>query len=119
MRRVLFVDDEPAVLDSLKLLLRRQRDTWDMVFVTSAAAALAELQRQPFDVIVTDMRMANVDGAQLLACIAECWPKTRRLVLSGYAETETFARVQKFAEQFLNKPCVKADLTAAIEGSRG
>jgi len=61
--RVLFVDDDQAILDGLHNLLRKQHRVWDMVFVTSGAAALEALRLGPFDVIVSDMRMPGMDGA--------------------------------------------------------
>lgn len=57
MKRILFVDDEQHVLDGLKNILRRERKKWDMVFALGGKAALSELERGPFDVVVSDMRM--------------------------------------------------------------
>src|SRR3954471_12966129 len=104
-RRILFVDDEQNVLDGLRNLLRRQRQQWDMLFVTSGKAALEELARQPVDVIVSDMRMPGMDGAELLTRIRDLYPQTARIVLSGHAEREAIARVVSVAHQFLSKPC--------------
>lgn len=104
-RRILFVDDEQNVLDGLRNLLRRQRQRWDMLFVTSGKAALEELARQPVDVIVSDMRMPGMDGAELLTRVRDLYPQTARIVLSGHAEREAIARVVSVAHQFLSKPC--------------
>ena len=82
-RRVLFVDDEQGVLDGLRNVLRGQRGEWDMVFVLSGAAALVEIDRQEFDVVVSDMRMPDVDGAMLLGAIKEECPATVRIMLSA------------------------------------
>jgi HD-like signal output (HDOD) protein len=103
-RRILFVDDEQNVLDGLRNLLRRQRQQWDMMFVTSGKAALEELARQPVDVIVSDMRMPGMDGAELLTKVRDLYPQTARIVLSGHAEREAIARVVSVAHQFLSKP---------------
>ncbi len=64
--RVLFVDDEPHVLASLRRSLRKLRGRWEMGFEPGGEEALQELSRQEYDVIVTDMRMPCMDGAQLL-----------------------------------------------------
>src|SRR5208337_5359055 len=82
-KRILFVDDEQSVLDGLEDLLVRYRHRWEMVFVTGAAAALDQMRKKPFDVIVTDIRMPGMDGAALLRLVSEKYPGTVRIVLSG------------------------------------
>ena len=56
-KRILFVDDDAAVLGALKAVFHRERKRWDMVFVTGGGEALEEFRKQPFDVIVSDMRI--------------------------------------------------------------
>jgi YesN/AraC family two-component response regulator len=63
VKRVLFVDDEPMVLTGLKRSLHPMRAEWEMVFATGGVEALAAMDRQTFDIIVTDMRMPGMDGA--------------------------------------------------------
>lgn len=113
--RVLFVDDEPRILDGLRDLLRKQRHRWTMEFVLGGEAALAALDRAPFDVVVTDMRMPRVDGARVLAHAQERHPQALRIVLSGQTEVDAALRAAHVAHQFLAKPCDAATLTGAIE----
>jgi HD-like signal output (HDOD) protein len=101
---VLFVDDEPHVLDGLRNVLRRQRREWDMAFSVGGDAALAELEREPADVVVSDMRMPGMDGAELLARVRDLYPGTARIVLSGHAEREAAMRALPVAHQYLSKP---------------
>ena len=115
MIRILFVDDEPRVLDGLRRLLRTHRDRWDMVFALGGAAAMTELERGAFDVIVTDMRMPEMDGLALLTAVRERWPRTARIVLSGYMDMEVLLRSTSVAHQFLAKPCDPAELEAVVE----
>jgi putative nucleotidyltransferase with HDIG domain len=117
MRRVLFVDDEPRVLDGLQRMLRSQRSRWEMVFAPGGEAALRELERASFDVVVTDMRMPGVDGSALLHAVAARSPDTVRIVLSGQTEFEVALRVLPIAHQFLMKPCEARSLEQAIEQS--
>jgi HD-like signal output (HDOD) protein len=104
-KRILFVDDEPGVLDGLRNVLRGRRKQWDMVFACGGPAGLEEVERAPFDVVVSDMRMPRIDGATLLARVRELRPETVRIVLSGQSDRETALRSVFVAHQFLSKPC--------------
>jgi len=86
-------------------MLRGFRDEWDMDFAESGAEALARLAEAPFDVIVSDMRMPGMDGAQLLGEVMRLYPDMARLVLSGQSEQETIMRAVGPAHQYLSKPC--------------
>jgi HD-like signal output (HDOD) protein len=105
VNRVLFVDDDVPVLDGLRARLHALRSRWDMVFVETAARAITEMEHRPCDVVVSDMRMPGIDGAELLKVVSERWPEAIRIVLSGYAESEQTARLLPIAHQYLSKPC--------------
>jgi putative nucleotidyltransferase with HDIG domain len=113
--RILFVDDEVSILDGLQNLLHKQRHMWDMVFSVGGEAALAELEKGPFDVIISDMRMPGMDGAALLTAVKEAYPNVARIVLSGQAEREALVRALPVAHQFLSKPCDADVLRIVIE----
>jgi HD-like signal output (HDOD) protein/ActR/RegA family two-component response regulator len=115
MKNILFVDDEPMVLQGLQRMLRPHRGLWDMSFAAGGAEALAMLETKPFDAVVTDMRMPGMDGARLLELVRERYPATIRMVLSGYFESETAMRAVPVAHQFLAKPCDPEKLREAIE----
>ncbi|MEM8917105.1 MAG: response regulator, partial [Pseudomonadota bacterium] len=74
--RALFVDDEPMVLNGLRRMLRSLRGDWDMDFATSGKEALAKMSDGGFTVIVSDMRMPEMDGAALLDEVAVRHPET-------------------------------------------
>lgn len=116
-KRVLFVDDEPAILDGLRNVLRGQRKEWDMVFALGGQAGVAELEKARFDVIVTDMRMPVVDGAALLNKAKEQHPDAVRLVLSGQSDAQTALKSAFVAHQFLAKPCEPDRLSAVVKRS--
>ncbi len=103
--RVIFVDDEPRVLEGLKRMLRPKRNEWNMKFVGSAQAALEALKAEPCEVVVTDMRMPGMNGAELLEVVQRDYPDTIRLILSGQAETESVMKALGVSHQFLSKPC--------------
>lgn len=114
LKRILFVDDESALLDGLRGRLRSMRANWEMVFVESGSRAIAEMEHRAVDVIVTDMRMPVMDGAQLLAHVSDRWPETVRIVLSGYSEEEQARRLLPIAHQFLSKPCESAQIEGVV-----
>jgi HD-like signal output (HDOD) protein len=114
-RRLLFVDDEPAILDALQAVLRRQRHEWDMVFAVGGAAGLAQIDNSSFDVVVTDMRMPGINGAELLRQVKSKQPHAVRLVLSGQTDTETAMKTVFTAHQFLAKPCDAEQLLAVVK----
>lgn len=114
-RRILFVDDDQAVLDGLRRRLYRAISKWEMKFVCNAALAIEELQALPYDVIVSDMRMARMDGAQLLEVASARSPETVRIILSGYAEERQVMRLVPLAHQYVSKPCEPERLEQVIE----
>lgn len=117
LKQVLFVDDEVDVLDGLRDALRRHRRVWRMRFAIGSAAALAELEREPADVIVSDIQMPGMDGGELLATVQERWPATIRIVLSGYARTAAVTRASTVAHRILGKPCNVDELARVVERS--
>ncbi|MBW8461613.1 HD domain-containing phosphohydrolase [Acidovorax sp.] len=81
---VLCVDDEPSILAALKRVLRSE--DCQVLQAGSGAEALTLLEQHPVDVVVSDMRMPAMDGAQLLAQVRQRWPHTARVLLTGYAD---------------------------------
>jgi CheY-like chemotaxis protein len=112
--RVLFVDDDPSILGALRRLFHRERPTWDMTFVEGGPAALAELRRSSYDVVVTDLRMPDLDGGTLLAVVAAERPATVRIIVSGYADPNLSERARQSAHLVLTKPCDRNELREAI-----
>src|SRR5208282_4709061 len=86
--RILFVDDEPLTLEMLQVTLETMSGEWEMSFASSGASAFELMAKEPFDVVVSDMRMPGMTGAQLLNEVMKTYPGTVRLILSGYAEND-------------------------------
>ena len=105
MKRILFVDDEPNVLDGLRRMLRGMRQQWEMEFAESGPQALRRLAEAHFDVVVTDMRMPGMDGSALLGEVLQQFPSTVRIVLSGQCGRESVLQAVGPTHQFLTKPC--------------
>jgi HD-like signal output (HDOD) protein len=104
-KRILFVDDEPMVLQGIQRSLRSMRGEWEAEFATGGPEALEMMARAPFDVVITDMRMPGMDGAQLLERVRVQFPRTVRIVLSGQSDRESILRSIGPTHQYLSKPC--------------
>jgi response regulator RpfG family c-di-GMP phosphodiesterase len=113
--RVLFVDDEPQVLDGIQRSLHKQVD---LRTAPSAAEGLVLLREAgPFALVISDLRMPVTNGAQFLASVREQAPDTVRMILSGQADLQaTIAAVNEgHIYRFLSKPCPSEQLLAAVE----
>jgi len=113
-KKVLFVDDEPAVLDALKRILHKnfQLDT-----ATSGVEAIAAATRNgPYAVVVSDMRMPGMDGVQLLSSLREISPDSVRVILTGYADMQSAIDAVNEGRifRFLTKPCEARVLKRAL-----
>ena len=91
-KRILFVDDEPMILQGIQHSLRGMRAEWEVKLANSGAEALETMAQTPFDVVITDMRMPGMDGAQLLDLVKVKFPRTVRIILSGQSDRETILR---------------------------
>lgn len=114
-RRIMFVDDEPNVLDGLRRMLRPLRQEWEMEFAPSGPEALAAMAARPVDVLVTDMRMPGMAGDELLSRVREAHPRTVRMVLTGQCTREAMLRLVRLAHRVFNKPCDPGQLKAAVQ----
>ena len=104
-KRLLFVDDEPKVLDGIRRMLHSTCKEWDISFARSGQEALDAAAAEPFDVIVSDMRMPGMDGLELLSKVRRQYPQTARIALSGQTQKEVILRAVGPVHQFLSKPC--------------
>jgi HD-like signal output (HDOD) protein/CheY-like chemotaxis protein len=104
-KRILFVDDEPMILQGIQHSLRGMRAEWEVSLANSGAEALETMAQAPFDVVITDMRMPGMDGAQLLDVVKVRFPRTVRIILSGQSDRETILRSVGPSHQYLSKPC--------------
>jgi HD-like signal output (HDOD) protein len=114
-KRILFVDDEPMILNGLKRMLRDKRGECDMEFVAGGKEALEYLSNQAADMIVSDMRMPDMDGAALLNEVRKLYPHMIRIILSGHASKEVVMKLVLPAHQYLSKPCEPEILKSTIQ----
>jgi HD-like signal output (HDOD) protein/CheY-like chemotaxis protein len=114
MKRLLFVDDEPRVLQGLKQGLRNKRHVWEMVFAEGGATALEDIDHGRFDAVISDMRMPGIDGAELLRRVKLSQPRALRIMLSGQMDESAAVRAALTAHRFLAKPCDPETLVAIL-----
>lgn len=117
--RVLMVDDEVSLLDGLRRVLRGR---FDVDTATSGPEGLAALEAAqaaglPYEVVVSDMRMPEMNGAVFLARFRERDPECVRLILSGQADLASTVDAVNDAGlfRFLTKPCESRDLIRALD----
>lgn len=111
---ILFVDDEPLVIQGLQRMLRPLRTEWEMEFVTNGAEALERMAQASFDVLVADMSMPGMTGPELLNEVLMRHPQTVRLIFSGHADEELIMKCAGITHQYVSKPCDAEALKAAV-----
>lgn len=116
---ILFVDDQTSVLEGLRRSLRAMRDKWEMLFVDSARAALEQMAITPIDVIVSDIRMPEMGGAELLAEVEKRNPRVIRIILSGQVDEGSAFRLLGVSHQFLPKPSDPDTIANVVERALG
>lgn len=111
---LLLVDDEPSILSALRRLLRPLGHK--VLLAESGAAALQILEQEPVDLVLSDMRMPGMDGAQLLQAVRARWPDVARLLLTGYADIgSTIAAInQGEIQRYIAKPWDDQELLLAV-----
>ncbi len=112
--RILCVDDEMQVLQGLKLNLRKH---YDVTITESARKALEMLRQDSFAIVLSDMRMPEMSGADFLSKVSVGWPDTVRMLLTGYSEINiAIDAINKGGVfRFLTKPCPVEQLLKVLE----
>ncbi|MEO8634553.1 MAG: HD domain-containing phosphohydrolase [Gemmatimonadales bacterium] len=111
---VLCIDDERQVLDGLSRVLRHD---FDLVLAVGGAAALTEMQSgKPFAVVLTDMRMPQINGVVVLTSARKLLPAATRVLLTGYADTAAAVAAVNEGQvfRFLTKPCSPAVMRGVL-----
>lgn len=112
--KVLLVDDETRVVEGLTRMLYSIAPEWDVEGVYSGAEAISRLGEDQFDVVISDMMMPLMSGAELLERVRAVHPTVARIILSGQTDRESSLRVLNVAHQFLSKPCPPERLVASV-----
>lgn len=114
---ILLVDDEESILNSLRRLLRGQ--PYEVLLATSGEQALDIMAKQPVDLVMSDARMPNMDGATLLAHIHQRHPDTLRILLTGYADLTMIVKAINDGQidRYISKPWHDEELLLTLRQS--
>ncbi len=115
MPSVLFVDDEPNIIEGMGRMLRGMCREWQLHFALGAADGLAVMAQQHINIVVSDIRMPEMDGAVFLSRVRQLYPHTIRVILSGVSDEEVVLDAAKTAHQFLAKPCSAETIKHTLE----
>ncbi|MBD9602556.1 response regulator [Pseudomonas sp. PDM10] len=115
--KVLLVDDEESILNSLRRLLRGQ--PYELLLATSGGQALEIMEQHSIDLVMTDARMPNMDGATLLARIHQLYPTTTRILLTGYADMPTIIKAinEGKIHRYISKPWSDEEMLLTLRQS--
>jgi putative nucleotidyltransferase with HDIG domain len=114
-KKVLFVDDETMLLDLYRFAFDEEGSEWDVSTAPSGREALAFLETTPIDVLVSDMRMPGMTGAELVQEVMKRHPHTSRLIMSGFADSQQIAQCLGATHQFIAKPFELGNLRSTID----
>ncbi|RLB00935.1 MAG: sigma-54-dependent Fis family transcriptional regulator [Deltaproteobacteria bacterium] len=113
MKKVLVVDDEVGIRESIKRILGRQG--FDVITASNGEDAFKIIRKQDIDLLITDIRMAGMDGVDLLKVCKSVSPTTEVIMITGYASVDTAVETMKLgAYDYITKPFKKAELLKAV-----
>lgn len=115
--RILFVDDSEAVLSVLRRMVQYAEYDWISHFAIGGPEAIAALEMDQYDVIVTDIEMPEINGIKLLKYVQKKFPELIRVIYSGSLTKENVREVASFTHRFISKPCEMDKLINTIENT--
>jgi CheY-like chemotaxis protein len=113
--KILFVDDDQNLLESISRTLTVERDDISFATAHSAEEALEMLKSDIYNVIVTDHKMPGMDGLTLLSLIRSEYPHLKRVMLSAQVHEHIFKEAESLAELYISKPCDTGSIIDKIE----
>ncbi|MBI1891939.1 MAG: response regulator [Burkholderiales bacterium] len=113
--KILFVDDEPNILSSLRRLFRNQG--YHIQTAESGADGIKALEAEPFDLVISDMRMPEMDGVRFLEHVRSLYPNTVRILLTGYSDIQSIQEAINRGEiyRYITKPWDDNDITLLVK----
>ncbi len=121
MEKILIVDDERSMRDVLSIMLKRAG--YDVTVATDGEEAIAQIEKELFDLVITDLKMPKAGGLDVLKAVKECSPDSVVLIITAFASTESAVEAMKLgAYDYLTKPFqvdeVQLNIRNALERRR-
>ncbi|MDQ1330865.1 MAG: hypothetical protein QG578_1130, partial [Thermodesulfobacteriota bacterium] len=114
MGNILVIDDDP--LDAKLIVNVLKNNGYDAAFVTNGASGISELENNRYDLVLTDLMMPDVDGMGVLNHVVEKFPKTKCVILTGYATIKgSVDAIKKGAFDYITKPISSSELLISVE----
>ncbi len=112
-KRVLVIDDEAIVRVSCERVLRPEG--YDVIVTPKGTEAIAMLEKEKFDLVLTDLKMPDMDGLEVLKNIKEKWPYMMVIIITGYGTVSTAVQAMKMgAYEYIEKPFTPEDILNAV-----
>lgn len=102
---IMFLDDEPAVLDGLRRQLRPFQSAWDMRFISSPVDALKTFDEEPVDIVITDLKMPHISGDTIANLFGSMPKPPAIIILSGHSSYAELCDKITVPFEYLSKPC--------------
>ena len=115
--KILFVNDNRAELESIERQVASNSDRWEMIFVDDSSKAIGLTKNRDIDVIVTDIEMDIVSGADLLEMVKEIDDTVIRIVYSSCSDQQKIVSISHLLHRFILKPCSSTMLIRTIENT--
>lgn len=112
---LLFVDDDPNVISSLRRNLHTHKKEWKISYAESGQAALDLVKSEKIDLLVSDICMPGMNGQELFDRVQEVSPQTIRIALSGIMEVGNMVKTMRNVHRFMSKPCSPEKLIHEIQ----
>lgn len=103
--KVLFLDDDTSVLDGLKRIMFSQKSIWEMDFFAEPGQALQAVEKNRYDVVISDLQMSEMNGVEFLEQVQTFSPETIRFILTGVIDHPLHSQAMRTAHQVIGKPC--------------
>ncbi len=111
----MFVDDEETVLTLYRHMFSNKKSDWEIGYAEDGIEALNLMEEEPYDVLVTDMNMPRMNGAELVVQVAEEYPSTARVIITGFSDQKSVIQCLEATHRFLMKPFEVVNLTEIIQ----
>jgi len=114
MKRILVIDDEAIVRTSCLRAL--EPEGYEVRVVASGKEGIEFLEKEPYTLVLLDLKMPDMDGIEVLNKIKESWPETKIIIITGYSTVETAVQALRLgAFNFIEKPFTPDTLVNAVK----